>query len=500
MPDPSDPKRPRLVVPGAEADPAPARRITPPGGHAAATAGPETPAPARRPGLILPPGVGREIPEDLPEYPRLRPLGLARVSDGRREMLLVSDPLGVIPGQPVLSIEALPMLQLLDGTTSLSDITAALMRGSKDLRVAGLVRDFVAQLDELLMLDSPRFRRRSRRCATVTIRSRFDPRRSRATPTRAERAELEAFLDAHFAGATALRGRAVAPAIDPPAIDPPAIDPPAKRATGPPHGPPPPGGVPRAMLAPHLDPRRAGATIAQAMAEIGPEQTQPLRVVIFGTGHSLLGDLFALTRKHFETPLGKARCDTAFVDRVAARLGESAYRGELAHRDEHSIEFQALYLQRLLKEHPSRSCRSCAAASTRCSEEGRTPREAPEFERMIDAVSRGRAELGGPTVYVAGVDLSHVGPRFGHPPIDERREAGDRSGGPRRRSTRRSRATPTVGFRPIAAHDDRTHICGFAPTTRCCAARTSPTAGCSATSSPTSPTARRSRSPPAAWG
>ena len=63
-----------------------------------------------------------------------------------------------------------------------------------------------------------------------------------------------------------------------------------------------------------------------------------------------MGDLFALTRKHFDTTLGRAECDIAFVDAVAAPLGDAAYRSELAHRDEHSIEFAAVYLKHHMGE------------------------------------------------------------------------------------------------------------------------------------------------------
>ena len=87
---PNDPPRPsRLIVPGAEPEP-------------------EAQGPSR---IVLPPGVARETPDDLPEYPRMRPLLLLPVRDGERELLLVQDPLGVIPGQPVLGMESLAILQ-----------------------------------------------------------------------------------------------------------------------------------------------------------------------------------------------------------------------------------------------------------------------------------------------------------------------------------------------------------------------------------------------------
>src|SRR5512138_2872365 len=129
------PVKSRLIVPGAENEP------------------------TERPRIILPPGSVRESAGELPEYPRLRRLMILPVRDGERELLVVNDPMGIMPGQPVLGMESLAILQLLDGTVSLTDISAAVIRESKDLRVGNMIRDFIAQLDELLMLESPRFER-----------------------------------------------------------------------------------------------------------------------------------------------------------------------------------------------------------------------------------------------------------------------------------------------------------------------------------------------------
>ena len=65
-------------------------------------AGPE---PTAKPRIILPPGSSVEPTDDLPEYPRLRPIQIAPVRDGERELLVITDPLGVTPGQPVLGFE-----------------------------------------------------------------------------------------------------------------------------------------------------------------------------------------------------------------------------------------------------------------------------------------------------------------------------------------------------------------------------------------------------------
>ena len=416
MSDPQQPPRPgRLIVPGEETDP----------------------PPSAEPRIVLPPGASSEERE-VPEYPKLRPLILVPFSDGQRELVLVNDPLGVIPGQPVLGIESLALLQLLDGSVSINDIAAVVMRDSKDLRVAGMVRDFVAQLDDLLMLEGPRFETayRELRDAYHPLEIRQAALEGRSYPADPE--ELAPFLDAHFAEAERLRREAGDPEA-------------AANAR------------PRALLAPHLDPRRAGPAIARAYLELGPAQETPLRVVVFGTGHSLLGDLVALTRKHFETPLGKVPCDTAFVDAVAGKLGDAAYRGELTHRDEHSIEFQAVYLKHRLGERPVKMVPILCGGFHALIDEGKTPREDPTFETMIEAVREAARTLGGPTVYVAGVDLSHVGTRFGDPPVDARVKA-EIEGVDREALEAARRGDADGWFKAIAEHEDSTRICGFAPT------------------------------------
>jgi AmmeMemoRadiSam system protein B len=411
-PDESAPRRGRIILPG----------------------GADEPEPSQAPRIVLPPGVMREAEDDVPERPRLRPLVLVPIQDGERELLLVTDPLGVIQGQPVLGMDSLAILQLLDGSVSLTDLIAAIMRENKDIRVAGMVKEFVAQLDKLLMLDSPRFEAayRTLRDAYHVLEIRPAALEGRSYP--AERAALASFLELQFADAERMREAA---------------------------GEPRPTARPRALLAPHLDPRRAGTTIARAYLELPPDA--PLRVVVFGTGHTMIEERYALTRKHFETPLGKVPCDTAFVDAVAARLGDDAYRGELAHREEHSIEFQALYLKHRFGDRPFTMVPILCGGFHALLDAGITPRDDLAFTRMIDAVRETERALGGATVYVAGVDLSHVGPRFGDPAVDEaikrEIEAKDRAA-----IAAACAGDPDAWFAAIAEHQDATRICGLAPT------------------------------------
>ncbi|HEY3217234.1 MAG TPA: AmmeMemoRadiSam system protein B [Candidatus Eisenbacteria bacterium] len=415
---PDDSRRPRIVTPTGE---------------------PALPGEPAEPGprILTPPGATLEAPEDLPEYPALRPLEILPLSDGGRDLVLVKDPMGIMPAPVALRAEALELMALLDGTVSLADLTAEVVRGSQDLRAAGFVRDFVAQLDRMLMLDSPRFQ-----AAHAEVRDAYHRLEIRQATLGGlsypeEPGTLAAFLDEHFAAAERMRAEAGEPLA-------------------------PPEASPRALLAPHLDPRRAGPAIARAFLELGASGT-PRRVVVFGVGHALHGDRLALTRKHFETPFGRIECDTDFVDAVAAELGEVAYRSELVHRDEHSIEFQALYLKRRSGDRSIRMVPILCGGFHELLDDGRTPRDDPDFEALVRAVREAERRLPGPTLYLAGVDLSHVGPRFGDPAVDprivEEIEAKDRG------AIEAARRGDADGwFQAIAAHEDSTRICGWAAT------------------------------------
>jgi AmmeMemoRadiSam system protein B len=433
-PSPDDPPRPgRIIVPGSEDEPAQREPLVTPGG---AAAGPETESGPSR--IVLPPGVARENDESTPEFPRLRALSILPVRDGEQDLLLVTDPLGILPEPVALRMESLPLLQLLDGRTSLADLGAVMVRGSRDIRASGWIRDFVAQLDRLLLLDSPRFE-----TAYRGLRDRYHSLEIRQAafagvsyPADAESAGR--FVDTQVAAAAELRAQG-------------GLSVPAADAT------------PRLVMSPHLDPRRAGPQIALGMTELGIERREPLRIVVIGVGHTIWDAWFALTRKHFETPWGRISCDTRFVDAVAERLGDEAYRAEIVHRDEHSIEFQTLFLARRFGERPITLVPILVGGFHPLLDDGRRPSEVPELETLIEAVRETERLQGGATTYVAAVDLSHVGPRFGDPRPDDR-VRGETETRDRAALAAALAANAEGWFDAIAGGADTTRICGWGAT------------------------------------
>src|SRR3989442_10590558 len=56
---------------------------------------------------------------------------------------------------------------------------------------------------------------------------------------------------------------------------------------------------------------------------------------------------FALTLKDYESPLGQIPVDREFAEALGKRSRQDCFGSELAHRHEHSIEFQAIFLRYL---------------------------------------------------------------------------------------------------------------------------------------------------------
>jgi AmmeMemoRadiSam system protein B len=237
----------------------------------------------------------------------------------------------------------------------------------------------------------------------------------------------------------------------------------------PPHGPGPIDGVGittmpvRALIAPHIDFHRGGPAYAWGYRDLA-ERCDADVFVIFGTCHAGMTHPFALTRKPYDTPLGSAPVDVDFVEALAARAHQDCFAAEVAHRNEHSIEFQAVFLRYLFA---GRRAVTIVPVLTSFVHEalarGRRPEDNPRVRRFLDALGETVAAAGRRVAFVAGADLAHVGPRFGDAEAVSPEEAARLAA-----ADRATLATITAGdagaFFDDAAHDgDARRICGLSP-------------------------------------
>jgi AmmeMemoRadiSam system protein B len=369
------------------------------------------------------------------EYPRLRPLEAFPASVQGQEVLCLRDPMHYTDAVVSVPPQTAVILHLFDGAHSILDIQEAFARRFGTLVFREKILEVIQSLDEHLLLDSPRFAGHRARVEEEFRQAPERPARlvgmSYPTDPDALRAELGSYFDAEGG-----------PGDTPPS-------PLAGRLTG--------------LIVPHIDFGRGGPCYAWGYRELAG--VLPVdRWVILGTVHVPIARPFALTRKDFATPLGPAETDRAFVEALLARVGDRYLEDEFAHRGEHSIELQCVFLRHLVPAgHPVRIVPILCGSFHQFVEGRRSPGPADEVEEFLGALGETLAVQGGRTVVLASADLSHVGPQFGDPqPVTPGQlrevEAADREvlgsveGG-----------EAEAFFRAVARDGDRRRICGLPP-------------------------------------
>ena len=165
------------------------------------------------------------------------------------------------------------------------------------------------------------------------------------------------------------------------------------------------------IAAPHVSPEGGWRCYQAAYGILGPEH-RGRTVVILGTSHYGEPYRFGLTRKPFLTPLGEAEVDVPLVDELVARGGDAMVLEDYCHAVEHSIEFQVVFLQHVLGPDVRLLPVLCGpfAGATR---DGGRPEDDPGVARVIDTLGNLAAREGDRLLWVLGVDMAHVGRRYG---------------------------------------------------------------------------------------
>jgi AmmeMemoRadiSam system protein B len=220
----------------------------------------------------------------------------------------------------------------------------------------------------------------------------------------------------------------------------------------------------RAVLVPHIDYDRGGSSYAWAFKEVF-ERTPASLFVIIGTSHFSL-KRFTLTRKDFQTPLGVAQTDQAYIDRLVHHYGSGLFDDELgAHLPEHSIELEVVFLQYYYaNRRPFRIVPLVVGSFHDCIAADQLPQQQSDIGRMIQALRAVEQETAEPICYLISGDLAHIGPKFRDPrPVNENQLKNSREQD-RALLRQTERADPAGYFAVIAAERDQRRICGLPPT------------------------------------
>jgi len=369
--------------------------------------------------------------------PRLRAVEAFPVQHEGQRCIALRDPAGFTDQIAVLPGPLLDLVSLFDGEHPVEAIREILRRRHGEAPSVEQITALLERLDDAGFLDSDRFQARRRATDDAFRQSPVRPAAHAGGAYAGEPAALREQIAGFFA-----RGEGPGAAAVPP----------RQRE-----------GTLSALIAPHIDFHRGGLTYGSAYQEVLDRSDADLYVVL-GTCHAGMPDPFAVTLKPYDTPLGPAAVDRDFYEALARRAGQDLLASEPAHRAEHSIEFQAVMLQSLLGgRRPFTILPVLASYLHEAVWAGTEPEADPRVPRFLDALRETVAASSRRVCLVAGVDLAHVGPRFGDP--DPNTEA---SLATVERADRTMLESVVAGdaqgfFARVAADRDARRICGLSP-------------------------------------
>jgi hypothetical protein len=315
------------------------------------------------------------------DIPRLRnDIDIFPTTYQGEKAVLVKDPIGLFKNTVVLRGEALQIIGLIDGKKDAKEIQLELVRQRGGVFVSlEAVQDMICQLDAAFLLDGASYRKK--RNELVKEYARLDTREAALAglsyPGEADKLKdnIRSIMALGQISSTGWEGKKIA-----------------------------------ALVAPHIDLESGKTVYAKAYQVI--KGASPKRILLLGTGHKLQESFLSLTDKDFVTPLGRIKTDKDWVLRLKKAGSRVISPYDITHKNEHSLEFQLLFLQYVLGTNFSLIPVLCGSFNHVLGQVSR-PSEIPGMADFLSALKLCVKDSRYPTLIVAGVDFSHIGLKFG---------------------------------------------------------------------------------------
>lgn len=299
------------------------------------------------------------------------------VSD--RPGLLIRDPYHYSDATLIIPPPLIPCLQLMDGSGTDLELRELLVRITGDLQVSALEQHLLSTLDTAGFLETGSYFELVQRRRSEFAAAELRPPAHSGSGYPAEPDPLKAALNRWMDGAP----------------------------------PPPSADSLLAIAAPHVSPEGGWQSYRAAYSALAPSYSDRT-FVILGTSHYGEPNRFGLTRKNFVTPYGAAQTDAALVDELFRYAPGAITMEDYCHAVEHSIEFQVVFLQHLYGPQ-IRILPVLCGSYAHSIYHGGLPEDDPDVERFLGALGDIAAREGSRLLWVLGIDMAHIGRRYGDP-------------------------------------------------------------------------------------
>jgi len=297
--------------------------------------------------------------------------------------LFIRDPYRFSDAMLIIPPPLVECLQCFDGRHSDLDLRAALVRLTNDLQVSEIEQSLIEALSGAGFLEDERFEQmRAERCREFAESPvRLPAHAGSAYP--ADPAEAREVIGQYMDGAGPL-DRPAQPGGD---------------------------GDLFAIAAPHVSPVGGWRSYRAAYGMLRPEHRERT-FVILATSHYGAPERFGLTRKTFATPLGESHTDGRLVDWLAERGGSAVEMEDYCHSFEHTVELQVIFLQHALGP-GTRILPILCGPFARSLYQGGQPEDDDPVKQFFDALGELREREGDRLFWILGVDMAHMGSRYG---------------------------------------------------------------------------------------
>jgi MEMO1 family protein len=373
------------------------------------------------------------------EYPKIRSLSVFPIESAEGQSICLQDPYRYLEYPVMISPETFSVIQFFDGQHSFQDIQQAYKQRYGVLLLTEQIEQLAEQLDVHFLLESPRFFNHLRALHADFARLTVRPSSHQGSAYAADQEGLTRQLESYF---TAVNGPGQLPIPCPDASD--------SR-----HG------QVKAIMAPHIDLSAGGPTFAWAYHALAASEADLF--IILGTAHVEMQNFLALTAKRFQTPFGAIETDQEFVAELACDLPYDGFADEFIHKNEHSIEFQVLFLQYLFARKPIKIVPIlCGGQMHEALAHNQPLAETPQLEESITSLKR-LFQAHPRACVIASVDFSHVGLRYGDEtePTAETLKKVEQVD--RHLLSTLARVTPDEFVAQLQRHRNATQVCGVVP-------------------------------------
>lgn len=292
--------------------------------------------------------------------------------------LLLSDPLGIAEENVQLPVELVPLLEMLDGSNSLAEIIDKLRTAGIDHDDEAIFSGIIEYLDATKYLESELVeltRIQINEYKSSNVRSPACADHSYPADVELLRKMIQNILNLQSSNGN------------------------IKPANG--------------IIVPHIDFRtgiEALQTYSAGYQSIVNSDADLF--VILGTSHYGNSNLFMLTEKDFDTPFGKLETDRDLIKALQAKLPNEHLIDDMAHRIEHSIEFQTIFIKYLFNKKGIKILPVLVSSLYNFIENKTEPANNLRYQNFIKALRESILESGKKAVFIASADMAHFGRKF----------------------------------------------------------------------------------------